>query len=35
MPQQIEVLVTRPDDLSLISRTQTVEGENRLPKVVL
>lgn len=35
MAQQIKVLVTKPDNLSLVIGTYIVTGENQLPQVVL
>lgn len=35
MAQQVDMLVTKPDDLSLMPRTHTTEGHNRLLQVVL
>lgn len=32
---QVEVLVTKPDDLHLITGTHMIEGKKQLPKVVL
>lgn len=33
--QGIKVFAAKPEDLSSIPRTHTVEGKNQLPKVVL
>lgn len=33
MFQQVKVIVTKPDDLNLISETHRIEGENQFPQV--
>lgn len=35
MAQQLGVVFTKPEALNVISGTHMVEGENRLPQVVL